>query len=162
MPRLFSIINPEQTKRYLCGLLALVFLFGGVAAARKKKLTAEELGSELAKAPAAAKDWKNPYAGQPDAILAGKKLFERHCVGCHGLEGRGQEDAPDLHTPVVQSAPPGVLFWFLRNGDLRRGMPSWSRLPDQQRWQLVSYLQTFAPEAETAEKDDSRPSATPK
>lgn len=155
MRRLFSIAGRPQTKRYLCGLLATLLLFCGVAAGRKKKPTAEELRSELTKAPAAAKEWKNPYAGQPEAILAGKKLFARHCASCHGLEGRGHEEAPDLHTPVVQSAPPGVLFWFLRSGDLRKGMPSWSRLPDQQRWQLVSYLQTFAPQAETAEKKGS-------
>jgi len=35
-----------------------------------------------------------------------------------------------------------VLFWFLRNGNLRQGMPSWSGLPDQQRWQIVSFLKT--------------------
>ncbi len=41
------------------------------------------------------------------------------------------------------AAPPGVLFWFLKNGNLKEGMPSWSRLPDQRRWQLVTYLQTL-------------------
>jgi len=28
------------------------------------------------------------------------------------------------------------LEWLLTNGSLRNGMPSWSRLPEQQRWRL--------------------------
>jgi len=40
--------------------------------------------------------------------------------------------------------PAGALFWFL-NGNLKHGMPpSWSRLPDERRWQLVSYLKSLA------------------
>jgi hypothetical protein len=54
-----------------------------------------------------------------------------------------RERAPDLHSPVVREAAPGTLFWFLKNGNLKEGMPSWSRLPDQQIWQLVSYLRTL-------------------
>ena len=161
MRRLLSSAGQPPTKRYLCGLLAMLLLFCGVAAGRKNKSKSEELGSELAKAPAAAKDRENPYAGQPDAVLAGKKLFERHCASCHGLDGRGQEQAPNLHMPVIQSAPPGVLLWFLRNGSLRKGMPSRARLPDQQRWQLVSYLKTFAPGAETAEQEESESPSPP-
>jgi len=32
---------------------------------------------------------QNPYNGQPDAVLAGKKLFHQHCAQCHGDDGRG-------------------------------------------------------------------------
>ncbi len=152
MLALFPTRAFPHRKGYLCGLLGVLLLFGGVAAAQKKKPNAEELGSELAQAPAAAREWINPYAGQPDALRAGKKLYQRHCASCHGLEGRGAEEAPDLHTPVIQNAAPGVLFWFLKNGDLKDGMPAWSRLPDQQRWQLVTYLRTFAPDTEPQEK----------
>jgi len=31
-----------------------------------------------------------------------------------------------------------------KNGKLRSGMPSWSRLPDQQLSQIVAYLQVLA------------------
>lgn len=152
MPSLFLLLARPQARRCLCGLLALLLLGGGIAAARKKKSQPEALGSELARAPAAAQAWENPYAARPEAIRAGKKLYERHCSGCHGLEGNGGEEAPDLHSPVVQAAPPGVLFWFLKNGNLREGMPSWSRLPDQQRWQLVTYLRTLPPQQDPAEE----------
>jgi cytochrome c oxidase cbb3-type subunit 2 len=99
--------------------------------------------SELAKAPAKASQRRNPYAGRPEAVAAGKKLFERHCASCHGEDGRGRDKAPDLHTPALRKLAPGVLFWFLKNGDIRQGMPSWSRLPDQQLWQLVTYLEAL-------------------
>lgn len=99
--------------------------------------------SILADAPAEARSRKNPYAGKPEAVQAGKKLYARHCVSCHGDDAKGRDDAPSLFSPEVQNATPGAKFWFLKNGNLKRGMPSWSRLPDQQIWQLVSYLQTL-------------------
>lgn len=99
--------------------------------------------AELRRAPPSTRSLKNPFTGQPDAIAAGKKLFERHCAQCHGTNARGQDNAPDLHSQEIRNAPPGSLFWVLRNGRIRKGMPSWSRLPDQQIWQLVTYLQTL-------------------
>jgi hypothetical protein len=44
---------------------------------------------------------------------------------------------------MVQQAAPGALFGFLKNGSLKGGMPSWSRLPGQQLWQLTTYLRTL-------------------
>ena len=97
----------------------------------------------LADAPAKARSLENPYAGKPEAVQAGKKLYTRHCASCHGADAKGREDAPSLFSAEVQNATPGATFWFLKNGNLKGGMPSWSRLPDQQLWQLVSYLQTL-------------------
>jgi hypothetical protein len=38
-------------------------------------------------------------------------------------------------------ASPGTLFWVLRNGSLRRGMPSFAHLPEPARWQIITFLQ---------------------
>ncbi len=97
----------------------------------------------LSDAPSKVQSLQNPYAGKPEAIQAGKKLFARHCATCHGADAKGHEDAPNLFSPQVQNATPGAKFWFLKNGNLKGGMPAWSRLPDQQLWQLVSYLQSL-------------------
>jgi len=97
----------------------------------------------IARAPAKARDQKNPYQGQPDAIAAGQKLFRQHCAECHGDDARGRGRAVDLHSPAVQNASPGELAWFLRSGNLRHGMPSWSGLPEQRRWQIVAYLKAL-------------------
>ncbi len=45
--------------------------------------------------------------------------------------------------PFVQNATPGEMVWFLRNGNLAAGMPSWSGLPLERRWQIVAYLKTL-------------------
>lgn len=94
-------------------------------------------------APEAARSRRNPYAGNPDAYRAGQNLFRRHCSACHAEDSRGTRWAPALRTSRLRMAPPGALAWFLKNGDLRAGMPSWSQLPEQRRWQLVTYIQEW-------------------
>jgi mono/diheme cytochrome c family protein len=97
----------------------------------------------LADAPAKAREKKNPLAGDPQAVAAGGKLFEQHCVECHGMKAAGTRKGPSLLREEVQQATPGTLFWILSNGVVRRGMPVWSKLPEPQRWQLVTFLQTL-------------------
>jgi mono/diheme cytochrome c family protein len=101
--------------------------------------------AELAKAPEKARARSNPLASDPDAVATGRKLFERHCAECHGDTAEGGKKAPSLRVQAVQQAPPGALFWVLTNGVVRRGMPVWSKLPEPQRWQLVSYLKSLGP-----------------
>jgi mono/diheme cytochrome c family protein len=76
---------------------------------------------------------------QEQNIRAGQKLFVRHCSECHGQDGEGTERAPSIQR-YVRKSEPALLQSFIRNGNLRKGMPSWSRLPDQQLNQLVTYL----------------------
>ena len=85
----------------------------------------------------------NPYAGQPDAVAAGRKLFRNECAQCHGTEADGGPKAPSLRSSRVQEAPDDALFKFLTNGRLKNGMPSWSRMPDERRWQIVAYLKSL-------------------
>jgi mono/diheme cytochrome c family protein len=132
-----------MTKHRVSFILAVFFSTALLAWSARQPKDATALGSELARAPAAARNWKNPFAGRPEAVMAGKNLYQRHCAQCHGDDGKGRDKAPDLRSCVVEQAAPGTLFWFLKNGNLKEGMPSWSRLPDQQLWQLVSYLQTL-------------------
>ncbi len=96
------------------------------------------------KAPAAAAARKNPLAQRPEAA-GGKKLFLRNCAECHGRDGAGmiKKHSADLQLSVVQAQPDGVLFWKITNGNLDRGMPSFSQLPELQRWQLVLFLRTL-------------------
>ncbi len=77
------------------------------------------------------------------ASKAGEKLFRRECSACHGQSAKGTRIAPPLASPAVRQTPPGAIYWVLRNGSLRHGMPSFAHLPDQQRWQIVTYLKTL-------------------
>lgn len=105
-----------------------------------------QLAAAFRNAPVEASVTPNPFAGQASAVSAGRKLFRRHCAQCHGADARGSQRGPSLRTPAVATTPPGALFWFVTNGDLRRGMPPWSRIPDARRWQLVSFLQSLESE----------------
>ncbi len=101
--------------------------------------------ADLAKAPEKARAKRNPFEKDPDAIPAGQNLFEQHCSECHGNTGEGSKKAPSLRAEEVQNAAPGAIFWILTNGVVRRGMPVWSKLPEPQRWQLVSFIKSLGP-----------------
>lgn len=86
----------------------------------------------------------NPFAAQPQAVAAGALVYQDHCQQCHkaNAEGDGHK-RPSLRSPQVGIATDGDLEWFLRQGDLRHGMPSWSSLPEAQRWQVIVYLRSL-------------------
>ena len=93
-------------------------------------------------APASAAQMKNPYEGHAGAAAAGKKLYGQNCAQCHGNNLQGMGPAPTLINPATQKAKAGELFWFITNGDLNKGMPSWAGLPKPQRWQIVTFLES--------------------
>ena len=100
-------------------------------------------GLWMIKVPDKARARQNPFAGEPTAVAAGAKLFRQNCTSCHGDDATGVDNRPSLHSERVRAASPGELEWLLKNGSMKNGMPSWSRLPEQQRWQIVSYLKSF-------------------
>jgi mono/diheme cytochrome c family protein len=99
------------------------------------------------RAPETAAALPNPLARRPSAAAGGKKLFLRNCAECHDKNGNGLEKkhSADLQLPLVQQQSDGTLFWKISNGNTGRGMPSFSKLPDLQRWQLVLFLRTLKP-----------------
>ena len=100
-------------------------------------------GLWVAKVPEKDRARHNPFENNQTAERAGAKLFAQNCSSCHGDDASGRDHHPSLRTERIQSATPGELQWLLTNGSMRNGMPSWSRLPEQQRWQIVSYLKSL-------------------
>ena len=89
----------------------------------------------------------NPYSGQPAAIAGGAKLFADHCAKCHGADALGRGKRPSLRSERVQKqASEGDIFWLLKNGNLGRGMPNWSAIPEPSRWQIIAYLRSLGSE----------------
>jgi mono/diheme cytochrome c family protein len=136
-------IRSKAVLATLCALAgALVFGQSQPSAVTKRDRGGQDY-AELAKAPEKARGRTNPLEADPDAVAAGRKLFEGHCAECHGETAAGGKKAPSLRAQEVQQATPGAIFWVLTNGVVRRGMPVWSKLPEPQRWQIVSYLKSL-------------------
>lgn len=95
-------------------------------------------------APDSAKAQKNPYAGQQDAVDAGKTVYARNCLACHGKTGQGTGNVPSLVGGKLKGVAPGEVFWFITKGSKENGMPSWATLPEQKRWQVVTYVEALA------------------
>ena len=110
---------------------------------KEKETEKESVYAELVKVPEKDRQKPNPLAKDPEAVAAGGVLFEEHCEECHGSAGAGGKKAPSLRAPEVQNAEPGAIFWILTNGVVRKKMPVWSKLPEPQRWQLVSYIKSL-------------------
>jgi glucose/arabinose dehydrogenase len=95
-------------------------------------------------APDSTKQQKNPFTGQQAAIDAGKGAYARNCLSCHGKAGQGTGNVPSLVDGKLKGVADGEIFWFVTKGSTANGMPSWAFLPEQQRWQIVSYVTALA------------------
>jgi mono/diheme cytochrome c family protein len=134
--------------RVLLLMLANLLTFGVSAASAQENSAAASNNqkwnyTELTKAPEKARAKPNPFENDSDSVLAGGKLFQRHCAECHGMKAEGGKRAPSLLREEVQQATPGALFWVLTNGVVWHGMPVWSKLPEPQRWEIVAFLKSF-------------------
>lgn len=117
----------------LSGLALVLTLAAGAATA-----------SRWDKVPAKEHARTNPLAGNPKAVEGGAAIYKERCAQCHGADAMGDgKKKPALKSDEIKNATDGDLEWFLRQGDLRKGMPSWSSLPQAQRWQVVAYLRSL-------------------
>lgn len=81
---------------------------------------------------------------------AGKSLFEKHCILCHGPRGKGDgleiagADVADLSSPASQRKLNVDLLRTIHDGRPGKVMPSWkSRLSDKQVQDLLAYIRTL-------------------
>ncbi|HKW32872.1 MAG TPA: c-type cytochrome [Candidatus Acidoferrum sp.] len=123
----------------------------------KQKPKAESIYAEIGKAPEKARAKRNPLGRDAAAVAAGKILFEQRCAECHGDNAEGGKKGPSLRAAEIQDAEPGAIFWILTNGVVRKGMPVWSKLPEPQRWQLVSFIKSLGMAPTKKEAPPARP-----
>jgi len=84
--------------------------------------------------------------GNPEA---GKIVFEKNCVGCHGKNGEGlgaMSKLPNFtDARVMMGRSDKELLDKITNGGKGTGMPAWgSLISEQDRWNLVAYIRTLA------------------
>jgi putative heme-binding domain-containing protein len=114
-------------RRYIgvAGLLAWAFLFMAAAFAQEPRPRRDASGAQP----------------PSQAIAEGRQAFESRCAGCHGLDGRGGERAPDVATrPGVQRLSNADLFKIIQRGMPAAGMPSFAVLDGSRINALVDYL----------------------
>ena len=100
--------------------------------------------------PSKAKQQKNPLGETDASVSAGRVLYQQKCEVCHGFDGTGKTEAGsgqypppvDLQGSIVKAQTDGELFYFIQNGIRNTAMPGW-QMPDQNIWQLVTYVRTL-------------------
>jgi cytochrome c oxidase cbb3-type subunit 3 len=101
------------------------------------------------------------YYNNPEAVTTGKRLFAQYnCSGCHSNGGGGM--GPDLmddvwiyggrleqiHQTLVQGRP--------------NGMPAWGgKVPDEELWEIATYVRSLSLPQTLAAQTDNTPSQTP-
>ncbi len=84
----------------------------------------------------------------------GKRIYEKYCASCHGLDGKGVKAVEDQ-----LAAPPsdltdsewkygktdGELFTIIRDGTTLGMQPFKKSFNDRNRWHVVNYIRSLAP-----------------
>jgi len=132
-----------------CGLLYHYIVSGGLIARQKPSALETFVAHGLVNLsiPREFKALKNPLGATEAAVVAGRELYHKNCETCHGYDGKVKTVAggglypppADLSRDASEKRMDGELFYFIRNGIRNTAMPGW-QLPDEQTWQLVSYI----------------------
>jgi len=116
-----------------------------------------------------------PAAVVPDNVAHGKTLYEKHCVECHGVTGKGDGPAAHLLVPRPRDFTSGRykihrtetgsipvdedLVQTVRSGMYGTSMPGWSAiLADPDVHDVVQYIKTFSPRFATEQPQRVPPS----
>jgi mono/diheme cytochrome c family protein len=132
-------MTPQTRWMSLVSTLGAVLLLGGVTAAPAQQAHAGNVTGRAA---------------------AGKPLYQRYCIGCHGEEGDGAgenamwiDPKPRDFTAAVfkcRSTPSGSLptdedlYEAVTRGFVTTNMPPWIPLTPQNRIDLVAYIKSFS------------------
>jgi cytochrome c oxidase cbb3-type subunit I/II len=95
-----------------------------------------------------------------EQVARGKLVYERRCVGCHGVKGDGNGPAATFldprprnftigsfkfrTTPSGSLPTDGDLYRTLARGVRWTAMPTWHELPEKDRISVIAYIKTFS------------------
>ena len=88
------------------------------------------------------------------SLARGQEIYSQMCAMCHGLQGRG--DGPlartmvprpaDFRVHMAEGHTPEQLFDWTSNGVPDTAMQGFANdLSVEDRWNVINFLQTFAP-----------------
>jgi cytochrome c oxidase cbb3-type subunit 3 len=93
----------------------------------------------------------NPLGGNDVALQEGHELFLRYnCVGCHGDHGGGGM-GPSLRDVTWRYGNSAAAIFSSISQGRAQGMPAWgTKIPAEQVWKLVAYIQSMRKPVEPA------------
>ena len=97
------------------------------------------------------------------SVDRGKAIYERRCIGCHGDKGDGKGPAAKFFVVAqprdftwgvykFRTTPTGSLpldsdiYRTISVGIRGTAMPPWYNLSESDRWDVIQYIKTFAPD----------------
>lgn len=90
----------------------------------------------------------NPVAADTASVHRGRVYFQINCAPCHGQAGKGDGPATKLGMvpmPLIsdraKNFTDGYLWGMIRNG--RGLMPSYNRIEEMDRWDVVNYVRAL-------------------
>lgn len=105
-------------------------------------------------APAKFLEMKNPFTSPRD-IKRGAKQYGSKCADCHGEEGEGDPDEPEVvifkDKAYMATRADGQLFYIIKLGAGEEaemeafGPDSDVALSDKKIWQIIAFIRTLAP-----------------
>lgn len=146
--KIYYLISRVKRKKLLIPVLLILFIMSIGQAV----LTSTQANQEKA---------LEKVTAMPEDIKAGKKIYEKRCIWCHGPEGRGDGAAAPFLDPTprdfteaqfkIRSTPHGEpptdedLLRVLEIGMGSTAMQAWNTLlSEKERGQVVQYIKTFS------------------
>jgi mono/diheme cytochrome c family protein len=88
----------------------------------------------------------NPVAADERSLHNGRMYYQINCAVCHGEAGKGDGAIlkakvifpPPLNSGTAVTRTDGYIFGIIRNG--RGAMPSYNRIEELDRWDVVNYV----------------------
>ncbi|TXL68564.1 c-type cytochrome [Zeimonas arvi] len=152
----------SRAGRWARGLLAgvAVTAFAGAALAEKPVFTHPFDGAPIdtpleagEKSTPALEKFKetgeNPYRGQPDALAAGKKLYDEWCQVCHAADATGKMGPSLVGNKHVyaQTATDAGMFAVVYAGASGAMQPFGGRIPQDDILKIIAYVRSLDKQA---------------
>jgi cytochrome c oxidase cbb3-type subunit 3 len=83
-----------------------------------------------------------PKTASPTALQTGKRIWTASCAGCHGIDGRGGEHAPNIAAkPEALHLSDAEIFRIVHDGSPSMAMPSFGSSLDKSKiTAVVNYV----------------------
>lgn len=98
---------------------------------------------------------QNPTAPTDSSLAVGRRYYQINCTVCHGDKGVGDGPATrygmpgiNITTDMTKGRTDGYIWGMIRNG--RGLMPSYNRIEERERWDVVNYVRALQGRLATA------------